>query len=51
MLYSSGDKKIFFNFDASGQDKISWYSPDHLSKSSYSDATSTTAYNYFSIEG
>nr|XP_006812409.1 PREDICTED: uncharacterized protein LOC102807374 [Saccoglossus kowalevskii] len=50
-LYTAGEEVTYFIFDGTGSDKHNWFSQERLVDSPYSDLTSTTVTNYFSIEG
>ena len=49
MVHSNGEEKMYFQFN--DKDKISWFSDSQLTRSTYTDASSSTTYENFGIEG
>lgn len=50
-LYTSGELKKYFKFNAGGSDRLSWFAKERISESSYSDLSATSSANFFSIDG
>ena len=51
MLYSSGEKQMYVEFNASNTDKMNWFGHEKTTESSYTDLTPNRTYKYFSITG
>ncbi|XP_074661824.1 uncharacterized protein LOC141914504, partial [Tubulanus polymorphus] len=50
-LYTAGHEVAFLEFDGAGSDAINWFSKSRLLSSTWTDLTSDSPTNYFSIEG
>jgi len=50
-LLTKGSEMAFINFDSKGADKLSWFNPNRIINSSFSDLSASSSFDAFTAEG